>query len=73
LLRTGDGNVHLKLPGDLGAELDAHSGDGDVHVNFPGHDRDKDKDNSFRGQINGGGALSIQVRSGDGDITVAKL
>jgi hypothetical protein len=73
LLRTGDGNVHLKLPGDLGAELDAHSGDGDVHVDFPGHDRDKDKDNSFRGQINGGGGLSIEVRTGDGDITVAKL
>ena len=73
LLRTGDGNVHLKLPDDLGAELDAHSGDGDVHVNFSGHDRDKDKDNSFRGQINGGGALSIEVRTGDGDITVAKL
>jgi DUF4097 and DUF4098 domain-containing protein YvlB len=73
LLRTGDGNVHLKLPGDFGAELDAHSGDGDVHVDFPGHDRDKDKDNSFRGQINGGGAVSIEVRTGDGDITVAKL
>lgn len=73
LLRTGDGNVHLKLPGDFGAELDAHSGDGDVHVDFEGHDRDKDKDNSFRGQINGGGAISIEVRTGDGDITVAKL
>ncbi len=73
LLRTGDGNVHLRLPGDLGAELDAHSGDGDVHVNFSGTDRDKDKDNSFRGHINGGGGLSIQVRTGDGDITVAKL
>jgi hypothetical protein len=73
LLRTGDGHVHLKLPSDLGAELDAHSGDGDVHVDFPGTDRDKDKDNSFRGQINGGGAISIQVRSGDGDITVAKM
>ena len=73
LMRTGDGHVHLKLPGDLGAELDAHSGDGDVHVNFEGHDRDKDKDNSFRGQINGGGPLSIQVRSGDGDITVGKI
>ena len=73
LLRTGDGNVHLKLPNDLGAELDAHSGDGDVHVDFAGNDRDKNKDNSFRGQINGGGSLSIQVRTGDGDITVAKL
>ena len=73
LLRTGDGHVHLKLPGDLGAELDAHSGDGDVHVNVPGNDMDKDKDNSFRGQINGGGGLSIQVRSGDGDITVSKM
>lgn len=73
LLRTGDGNVHLKLPGDLGAELDAHSGDGDVHVDFPGTDRDKNKDNSFRGQINGGGGLSIQVRSGDGDIRVSKM
>ena len=73
LLRTGDGHVNLKLPSDLGAELDAHSGDGDVHVDFEGHDRDKDKDNSFRGQINGGGGLSIQVRTGDGDIRVSKM
>jgi DUF4097 and DUF4098 domain-containing protein YvlB len=73
LLRTGDGHVNLKLPADLGAELDAHSGDGDVHVDFPGHDRDKDKDNSFRGTINGGGGLSIEVRTGDGDIRVSKM
>lgn len=72
LLHTGDGHVNLKLPGDLGADLDAHSGDGDVHVDFEGVDLDKDKDNSFRGKINGGG-ISIQVRSGDGDIHVSKM
>jgi hypothetical protein len=74
LLHTGDGHVNLKLPGDLGADLDAHSGDGDVHVDFEAVDldKDKDKDNSFRGKINGGG-ISIQVRSGDGDIRVSKM
>jgi DUF4097 and DUF4098 domain-containing protein YvlB len=72
LLRTGDGHVHLKLPSDLGADLDAHSSDGDVHVGFEAVDLDKDKDNSFRGKINGGG-ISIQVRSGDGDIRVSKM
>jgi len=72
LLRTGDGHVHLKLPSDLGADLDAHSGDGDVHVDFEAIDLDKDKDNSFRGKLNGGG-ISIQVRSGDGDIRVSKM
>jgi DUF4097 and DUF4098 domain-containing protein YvlB len=72
LLHTGDGHVNLKLPSDLGADLDAHSGDGDVHVDFEAVDLDKDKDNSFRGKINGGG-ISIQVRSGDGDIHVSKM
>lgn len=72
LLRSGDGHIRLKLPGDLGADLDAHSGDGDVHVDFPAADLDKDKDNSFRGKINGGG-VSIEVRTGDGDIHVQKM
>jgi len=71
LLRSGDGNIRLKLPDDLGADLDAHSGDGDVHVDFPAVDLDKGKDNSFRGKINGGG-ISIQVRTGDGDIRVQR-
>ena len=71
-LRSGDGHIRLKLPGDLGADLDAHSGDGDVHVDFQAVDLDKDQDNSFRGKINGGG-ISIELRSGDGDIRISKM
>jgi hypothetical protein len=72
LLRSGDGNIRLKLADSLGADLDAHSGDGEVHVGFPVNTSGNGNENSFRGKINGGG-LSIELRTGDGDIKVEKL
>jgi len=72
LLRSGDGNIRLRLPDNLGADLDAHSGDGEVHVGFPITASGPGKDNSFRGKINGGG-VSIELRTGDGDIQVEKM
>jgi hypothetical protein len=72
LLRSGDGNIRLRLPGNLGADLDAHSGDGAVNVGVPVTASGVGKENSFRGKINGGG-VSIELRTGDGDIKVEKL
>jgi len=72
LLRSGDGNIRLKLPDSLGADLDAHTGDGEVNVGFPVTASGVGKENSFRGKINGGG-VSIELRTGDGDIKVEKM
>jgi DUF4097 and DUF4098 domain-containing protein YvlB len=72
LMRSGDGNIRLKLPDNLGADLDAHTGDGEVNVGFPVTASGVGKENSFRGKINGGG-VSIELRTGDGDIKVEKM
>jgi hypothetical protein len=72
LLRSGDGNIRLRLPDNLGADLDAHSGDGEVHVGFPISASGGGNENSVRGKINGGG-ISIELRTGDGDIKVEKI
>lgn len=72
LLRSGDGNIRLKLPANLGADLDAQSGDGEIHVGFPISASGVGKENSMRGKINGGG-ISIELRTGDGDIKVEKI
>ncbi len=72
MLRSGDGNIRLRLPDNLGADLDAHSGDGAVHVGFPVSASSTGNENSMRGKINGGG-ISIQLRTGDGDIKVEKI
>ena len=72
LLRSGDGNIRLKLPDNLGADLDAHSGDGAVRVGFPVSTSSNGNENSVRGKINGGG-ISIELRTGDGDIKVERM
>ena len=72
MLRSGDGNILLRLPDNFGADLDAHSGDGEIHVGFPITTSGSGKENSMRGKINGGG-ISIELRTGDGDIKVEKM
>jgi DUF4097 and DUF4098 domain-containing protein YvlB len=72
MLRTGDGNVRMRLPDRLGADLDAHSGDGHVRVDFPITTSTAGQENAVRGKINGGG-IPIELRTGDGDIHVEKM
>jgi hypothetical protein len=72
IVRTGDGNVRLRLPDNFGADLDVHSGDGNVRVDFPITTAASTRENSLRGKINGGG-VSLEVRTGDGDIRVEKM
>jgi hypothetical protein len=62
-LNTGDGNVHLGLPGDLQAHIDARTHDGSVHSSIPLHH----SSSRAHGDLNGGGP-PITVRTGDGSI-----
>jgi DUF4097 and DUF4098 domain-containing protein YvlB len=71
VLRTGDGNVQLRVPSDFAADLDAHTGDGEVSVDVPVTMEGSFRESTVRGKMNGGGQ-PLELRSGDGNITVAK-
>lgn len=71
-IRTADGRIELRLPPDFAAELDAHTGDGHVDIDFPVTVSGSMHENTVRGKMNGGGQL-LELRTGDGNITVAKM
>jgi hypothetical protein len=68
---TGDGSISVELPGNIDAELDAHSNDGRVRANgFSGvSNRNEDDHGSARGTL-GKGGRTLRVRSGDGSISI---
>ncbi len=70
-VRTGDGAIHLALPDDLAADLDASASDGRIHSEFPGTVQTSGNRSSFRAKLNGGGNL-LTVRSEDGDIRITR-
>jgi hypothetical protein len=68
-LQTGDGNVVLELPRDLGARIDASTSDGRVRSALP---LQQLAESHVVGDINGGGP-PIVVRTGDGSIDLNQL
>ena len=70
-LKTGDGNIVLRLPVNLSAELDAHTGDGQVNVDFPVTINGSMRESTLKGQMNGGGQ-TLELRTGDGNISLRK-
>jgi len=69
-LTTGDGAVRLRIPGNLSADLDAHTGDGHIRVDFPiTMPAGTVSRSSVSGKLNGGGP-PLRVRTGDGSITI---
>lgn len=71
-LNTGDGDVVLRLPDGVGADLDAHTGDGSVSTDFPVSVSGRSRGSTIRGPMNGGGPQLV-IRSGDGNIRIQKL
>jgi DUF4097 and DUF4098 domain-containing protein YvlB len=69
---SGDGSVRLSVPADLAADLDAHTGDGHIRVNFPVTMSGSFNESTVRGKINGGGPY-LEIRTGDGNITLDKM
>jgi DUF4097 and DUF4098 domain-containing protein YvlB len=69
ILRTGDGNVSLRLPDNFAADVDAHTGDGHVQLDLPVTVNGSMRESSVRGKMNGGGPR-LEIRSGDGNITL---
>jgi DUF4097 and DUF4098 domain-containing protein YvlB len=72
LVRTGDGNVDLRLPEDFSTDLDVRSGNGDVRLDFPMAMIGGGRQSSVRGPINGGGQ-HLEVHSDKGNIMVRKI
>jgi DUF4097 and DUF4098 domain-containing protein YvlB len=68
-ITTGDGSVTLYLPGDLGAELDAHTGDGRItnDLNIEKADGEDKQRRTLKGRLGAGGKL-LRIRTGDGAI-----
>jgi hypothetical protein len=71
-LHSGDGRINLRVAGDLGAELDAHTGDGNITVDMPITVSGSLNRSSVRGKLNGGGGL-LKISSGDGSIHLEKI
>ena len=71
-VRTSDGSVALRVPGDLAADVELHTSDGHITTNIPlvvegsfnGHD--------VRGKMNGGGNR-LTVHTSDGSVTLDKF
>jgi DUF4097 and DUF4098 domain-containing protein YvlB len=71
-VRTGDGNLRLRLPENFAADLSAHTGDGTVRVDVPITTSGAMSEHSVRGKMNGGG-LALELQTGDGNIEVEKM
>jgi DUF4097 and DUF4098 domain-containing protein YvlB len=71
IVGTGDGNIELRLPQDFSAEVDAHTGDGHIDLDFPVAVNGSLRESTIRGKMNGGGQ-TLELRSGDGNISLRK-
>lgn len=71
-VRTGDGNVTLRVPQDLSADLDLRTGDGRITLDFPVTVSGSMSRSRISGKLNQGGPL-LEVHTGDGSIHLDKL
>jgi len=71
-LHSGDGGITLRLPDDLGAELDAHTGDGGISLDFPVTVAGSLSHSTVRAKLGAGGP-PLRLRAGDGSIRLRRL
>jgi DUF4097 and DUF4098 domain-containing protein YvlB len=72
IVKTGDGNIHLRLPDNFAADLDAHTGDGHIRSDIPvTASTMSNRENDLRGKMNGGGQM-LSIRTGDGTIEIRR-
>jgi DUF4097 and DUF4098 domain-containing protein YvlB len=70
-LRSGDGNIVLRMPEGLGADLDAHTGDGHITLDFPVTVSGPLSTSTIRGKMGGGGS-PLLIHTGDGHIRIQR-
>jgi len=66
-LHSGDGSITLRLPDDLGAELDAQTGDGSISLGKPAMVKGTIREHVVRGTLGPGGP-PLKIYTGDGSI-----
>jgi DUF4097 and DUF4098 domain-containing protein YvlB len=71
-VKTGDGNVTLRLPDGFAADIDARTGDGTINVTLPVTTSGFQSSKGLRGKLNGGG-FTLHIETGDGSIRVDRL
>jgi DUF4097 and DUF4098 domain-containing protein YvlB len=71
-LHSGDGSITLRLPEDLGAELDAQTGDGSISLGKPAMVKGTIREHVVRGTLGPGGPL-LKIYTGDGSIRLTGL
>jgi len=71
-VKSGDGNVTIRLPRDFAADLDLHTGDGSITVDLPLTTTAGGRsEHDLRARLNAGGA-TLRIRTGDGSIRLGR-
>jgi DUF4097 and DUF4098 domain-containing protein YvlB len=71
-VRSGDGDVTMRLPGNFSADLSLHTGDGRIQLGFPLTVTGTMRESDIHGKLNGGGQ-TLSVHTGDGSIHLEKM
>jgi hypothetical protein len=71
-IRSSDGSVTLRIPGDLAADVELHTSDGSVTTNVPIVVEGSFGRHDIHGKMNGGGKR-LTVHTSDGSVTLDKL
>jgi DUF4097 and DUF4098 domain-containing protein YvlB len=71
-VRSSDGSVKLKIPGDLAADVELHTSDGRITTSIPIVVEGSFSHHDLRGKINGGGNR-LTVHTTDGSVTLDKF
>jgi DUF4097 and DUF4098 domain-containing protein YvlB len=71
-VRSSDGSVSLRIPGDLAADLELHTSDGSITTNIPIVVEGSFGRHDIHGKMNGGGNR-LTVHTSDGSVTLDKF
>jgi DUF4097 and DUF4098 domain-containing protein YvlB len=71
-LKTGDGDLTLRVPESISADVELLTNDGHIDLNMPVTVSGRTGTREVRGRLNGGGRL-LSLKTGDGSIRLEKL
>ncbi|HEX5632239.1 MAG TPA: DUF4097 family beta strand repeat-containing protein, partial [Gemmatimonadales bacterium] len=69
-IETGSGDVELRLPASVGAEVELETGSGDIHTDFPLQVTRAGED-ALEGRL-GDGRGRLEIETGSGDVSLLK-
>lgn len=71
-IRSSDGSVTLRIPGDLAADIELHTSDGSITTNIPIAVEGSLRSHDIHGKMNGGGNR-LTMHTSDGSVTLDKF